>query len=68
MDDTTGDPAAEIYVEARDTPIAGGRWHVHPDDTVLYERPGSDEREPSTISADLIRSSQSWKRLTPPGD
>ncbi|WP_331758741.1 hypothetical protein OG225_41175 (plasmid) [Nocardia sp. NBC_01377] len=63
MDNDADLSQAHIYVEVRETPIAGGRWYVLPDDSVLYERPATGVLEPSTISAELIRSSSSWTQL-----
>lgn len=49
---------AEIYVEAG-RPIAGGRWHILPDDTVIHERP-TGAFEPSIIAAHTLRSRPTW--------
>ncbi len=55
--------AAEVYEESAETPVAGGRWFVVDDDTVIYERPGAHERERSTISAASLRGSSTWRRI-----
>ncbi len=52
----------EIYVEASDTPIAGGRWLIARDSTVIYERP-TGVRVASTVPASLPRHSPSWTCL-----
>ncbi|WP_228839008.1 hypothetical protein [Nocardia amamiensis] len=49
----------EIYVEASDTPIAGGRWLIATDATVIYERP-TGVLVASTVPASLLRHSPSW--------
>ncbi|MGY1944430.1 hypothetical protein [Nocardia asiatica] len=49
----------EIYEEASDTRIAGGRWLIAKDGTVVYERP-SGVRVASTVPASLLRHSPSW--------
>jgi hypothetical protein len=58
--DLTG---AEIYVEASDRPIAGGRWYVLPDDTVAYQPPDGPLRPASTPAATLRSDTTGWKRL-----
>ncbi|WP_433717032.1 hypothetical protein ACQP2U_42520 (plasmid) [Nocardia sp. CA-084685] len=61
MEQTEGDlDATQTYVE-NGAPIAGGRWHILSDDSVIYERP-TGEREPSVITAELLRTSPTWTR------
>jgi hypothetical protein len=50
---------AEIYVETSATPIAGGRWLIATDSTVVYERP-TGVQVASTVPASLLRRSPSW--------
>lgn len=53
------DPAAldlageQVFVEAGH-PVAGGRWHLLPDGTVVYENP-EGHWMPSTHTADALR-------------
>ncbi|UGT58919.1 hypothetical protein [Nocardia asteroides] len=60
--DTTDPSTAEVYEESAETPVAGGRWYVVDDETVLYQRPGATEHEPSTIRAATLRGSSTWRR------
>lgn len=58
----SGQGAATIYEETSDQPIAGGRWHVQADGTVLYERrPGSGELTPAIIDAEDLRTKPTWR-------
>lgn len=59
LPDLTG---AEIYIETQDPPIAGGRWYVLPDDTVLYQRPDGGFNPTVVLTASTLRSSPSWRR------
>ncbi|MGY1901170.1 hypothetical protein [Nocardia gipuzkoensis] len=52
----------EIYTETADAPIAGGRWLIEADSTVIYERP-TGVRVASTVPAALLRNSPSWRRV-----
>lgn len=68
---TTSDPPharvpVEIYVETSDAPIAGGRWLIKADATVIYERP-TGVKVPSTVPAALLRNSPSWERVPDTG-
>ncbi|MGY2092783.1 hypothetical protein [Nocardia gipuzkoensis] len=57
----TGYPrtVAEIYAETSATPIAGGRWLIATDSTVIYQRP-TGVQVASTVPASLLRRSPSW--------
>ncbi|MET9029344.1 hypothetical protein ABZW96_27540 [Nocardia sp. NPDC004168] len=55
--------AAEIYVETSATPIAGGRWLIATDSTVIYERP-TGVQVASTVPASLLRRSPSWTHVS----
>lgn len=57
--------AAEVFVEAADRPIAGGRWHIVPGEVVWYERP-SGEFNRAVIAAHTLRSSPTWRPLAGP--
>ncbi|WP_020670146.1 hypothetical protein [Amycolatopsis nigrescens] len=71
MTDTDPRPASldglEIYVEAAEFPIAGGRWGIRAaDQAVFYERRPGTAPEPAMVSAETLRSSRgSWTRLDP---
>ncbi len=54
----------EVYREAADPPIAGGRWEVLADDTVRYVRPAGEIVRPAVVSASTLRSSPTWRRVT----
>ena len=54
----------EVYREAADPPIAGGRWEVLADDTVRYVRPAGEIVRPAVVSASMLRSSPTWRRVT----
>ncbi|MDE1672018.1 hypothetical protein [Nocardia gipuzkoensis] len=56
---------AEIYVETSATPIAGGRWLIATDSTVIHERP-TGVQVASTVPATLLRRSSSWTRVSGP--
>ncbi|MGY1965513.1 hypothetical protein ACW9HH_14815 [Nocardia gipuzkoensis] len=58
--------AFEIFVETSNVPIAGGRWLIEADATVIYERP-TGVKVASTVPAALLRNSPSWKRVTDTG-
>ncbi|MEU6188050.1 hypothetical protein [Nocardia sp. NPDC047038] len=58
---------AEIYVETSATPIAGGRWLIATDSTVLYERP-TGVQVASTVPASLLRRSSSWTCMSGPSE
>lgn len=64
--DLTG---AEVYAEAGDRPVAGGRWHVLPDrgdgtgDRVIYQRPDGRFELKAVVNAETLRSSPTWRRL-----
>jgi hypothetical protein len=53
----------EVYREASDQPIAGGRWEILADDTVRYVRPSGEVSVPAMVSASTLRSSSSWHRV-----
>ena len=53
----------ETYVEARDRPVAGGRWEVLADDSVRYVRPSGQIVHPAVIPASTLRTSLSWRRV-----
>ncbi|MGW4714313.1 hypothetical protein [Nocardia sp. NPDC004260] len=56
---------AEIYVETSATPIAGGRWLIATDSTVVYERP-TGVQVASTVPASMLRRSPSWTCVSGP--
>jgi hypothetical protein len=58
---------AEIYVETSATPIAGGRWLIATDSTVVYERP-TGVQVASTVPASLLRRSPSWTCVSGPSE
>ncbi|MFF7943318.1 hypothetical protein ACFZC5_26700 [Nocardia gamkensis] len=58
---------AEIYVETSATPIAGGRWLIATDSTVVYERPTGGQVA-STVPASLLRRSPSWTCVSGPSE
>lgn len=42
--------AAETYIETGPHVIAGGLWHIQPDESVIYER-GDGRFEPAQVGA-----------------
>jgi hypothetical protein len=66
--DLTG---AEVYVEAGDHPVAGGRWYVpRPDlipddqpDLVSYQRQSGIFTFRSMITAQDLRTKSTWRRV-----
>lgn len=70
MEQSSGVPdlaGAEVFVEVRKPPVAGGRWYVQPDattgaDHVTYQRPNGEYGK-SLIAADTLRSSPTWQRV-----
>lgn len=52
---------AVVYVETAEPPVAGGRWYVLPDDTVIYERRPGVFEPPSLIPAAMLRTSRPWR-------
>jgi hypothetical protein len=60
------DPAetvAEVFVEAAESPVAGGRWEILDDDTVRYIRVNGEVVTPAMVSASTLRTSPTWCRV-----
>jgi hypothetical protein len=60
---------AEVYVEAGDRPVAGGRWHIVPNpdtapagqpELVVYQRPNGKYAYKSMVTAHDLRTSPTW--------
>jgi hypothetical protein len=60
LPDLTG---AEIYVETQDPPVAGGRWYVLPNNTVLYQRSDGGFNPTAIVLAHTLRTSSSWRAI-----
>jgi hypothetical protein len=63
-DTASGSDEVEVFVETA-RPDSGDRWLVYADDTVLFE-PDQGARRPALISANTLRTSTTWKRVSAP--
>lgn len=54
---------ARVFVEAG-APVAGGRWYVLPDGSVVYERPSGERVSPAIVAASTLESSSTWTEVT----
>ena len=61
LPDLTG---AEIYIETQDPPIAGGRWYVLADNTVLYQRSDGEFNPTAIVAAQTLRTNSSWRSVS----
>lgn len=62
-DAVPGLTGAEQYEEARDRPVAGGRWYILPGDRVIYQRPNGQFELRPVINAASLRGSPTWRRV-----
>ena len=77
LDDTDEPPVdltgAEVYVEAGERPIAGGRWYIpRPEDVpadqpdlAVHQRPNGKYSYKSMFSATSLRTNPTFRRIEP---